>query len=114
MTAEFARVTTYGQPVFKGPGPGSLWRHRCGQLAAVDLLGGGWSKLQPWEYECQGCLRVERDGWQPLLAYAGPVCDQCHGNGWVWIAGKVTGALYGYETVTECTACDASGMVVIQ
>jgi hypothetical protein len=110
MTTQLLRVTTYGQPIFKGPGPGPLWRHHCGQLAAVDLLGGGWSKLQPWEYECQGCGCAGRDGWQALFAFTGAVCDQCHGNGWVPIGGKVIGAPCAYETVTECTACDASGV----
>jgi hypothetical protein len=119
MTGEFARVTTYGQPVFTGPGPGPLWRHQCGQLTAVDLMGEGSEQLQPWQYPCGGCGVKDPwkppgnvEGWLPLLAFTGPLCDQCQGNGWVPISGKVQGAVCGFDTVTECTACESTGMVV--
>ncbi len=38
-------------------------------------------------------------------------CDQCGGAGWVPIAGHVTGAPYGYVTVTECMACNPDGAI---
>ncbi len=109
MVERFKRVATYGEPIFTGPGPGPLWRHHCGHLAVVDLLGDGDSKLQPWAYGCGTCGCLDKD-WQPLFAYTGALCDQCDGNGWVPIGGKVLNAPMGYRTITECTACDASGM----
>lgn len=109
---DFKRVATYGEPVFCGPGPGPLWRHLCGTIAFVDLLADDEGQLQPWERDCPGCSR--RDGWLPLLVYTGPLCDQCHGNGWVPISGRVLAAVCGFDTVTECTACEASGMAVIR
>ncbi|MEU4558567.1 hypothetical protein AB0F72_09255 [Actinoplanes sp. NPDC023936] len=104
MNDDLTRVTTYGRPVFAGPGPGALWQHVCGNLATVDLLGDGFT----WELNCDRCSR--RDGWVPLFAYTGRLCDQCMGNGWVPIGGKVSSAPYGFSTVTECTACEASGV----
>lgn len=101
----FARVTSYGQPVTKGF-TGSYWRHACGNMTAVDLLA---DPVQPWDRECAGCRSRGRNGWRILLTYSGPYCDQCDGNGWVPISGKNDGAAVGYDTVTECTACDGMG-----
>jgi hypothetical protein len=116
MTDQLVRVSSYGQPVFQGL-TGPLWRHACGHLTSVDLLADGDAQLQPWQRPCEGCGVRDGwipygncDGWLPLLTYTGPLCDQCQGNGWVPIAGKVNSAPYGFVTVTECTACEASGM----
>jgi hypothetical protein len=106
MTTGFVRVASYGQPVFRGL-TGPLWRHVCGETTSVDLLDGD---VHPGDRECAGCLGQGRHDWRPLFAYHGPLCDQCNGNGWVPVAGKVDGAVCGYETVVECTACEASGV----
>ncbi|GAA2623639.1 hypothetical protein GCM10010399_63620 [Dactylosporangium fulvum] len=108
MTA-FERSTSYGEAVSAGPGYGPLWRHECGNIAWVDLLADDGPR-QPWESECAGCRGLRREYWLPLFVYNGPLCDQCQGNGWVPISGKVAGAPAGFDTVTECTACDATGM----
>lgn len=105
----FERAGSYGEAVFAGPGYGPLWRHACGRIAWVDLLADE-DPGQPWEQECKGCQGRRREDWVPLFAYTGPLCDQCQGNGWVPISGKVDGAPSGYDTVTECTACGGSGM----
>lgn len=104
----FKRTASYGEPVIRGM-VGPLWRHVCGNITSVDILGGG--RLgQPWEHECSGCRGRHREDWRPLHVYTGPLCDQCQGNGWVPISGKVDGAFCGYDTVTECTACAGTGM----
>lgn len=105
MTPHLRRVASYGEPVFRGQ-PGPLWRHRCGQITGVDILD---YRRHPSDIECAGCRGKGRDGWQPLLVYTGPLCDQCDGNGWVPISGKVDGSITGYDTVTECTACNSLG-----
>lgn len=106
MTAPFKRVANYGESSFVGPCEGPLWRHSCGNIAEADLLGESDEARRPWAHPCPHCrLGV----WSPLFAYAGPLCDQCDGNGWVSIGGQHPGFL-AFQTVTECTACDASGV----
>lgn len=107
MTTNLRRAASYGESVFRGL-TGPLWRHRCGNVTTVDLLD---DPRQPWETECAGCRDRDRENWLPLMVWTGPLCDQCEGNGWVPIAGKADGAVCGYETVTECAACDALGVV---
>jgi hypothetical protein len=105
---EFERVVNYGKPMFRGLN-GSVWQHRCGNIMTVELI----DRVEvPWLFECAGCRGRGSDGWYPLYAYTGPLCDQCHGNGWVPISGKNDGALCGYDTVTECTACGATGTTI--
>lgn len=102
----FERVVNYGKPMFAGPN-GPAWQHLCGNIATIEVI----DRIEvPWFLECSECRATGSDGWRPLYAYTGPLCDQCHGNGWVPISGKVTGALCGYDTVTKCTACGATGM----
>ncbi len=100
-------MVSYGKPVFRGA-EGSLWQHDCGFITAVDLMAD--DPRQPWERGCGSCHGSRPNDWRPLFAYTGPWCDQCDGNGWVPISGKIHGAICGYDTVTECSACDGSGM----
>lgn len=103
----FTRVTSYGRPVLKGL-DGSLWQHNCGIIENVDLLD-AYGGTQPWGRPCVCGGNRGQETWRPLYAYTGPTCDQCAGNGWVPISGKVDGAPCGYDTVTECTACAGMG-----
>ncbi len=91
---------------------GPAWRHLCGTIIVLDLLADRpGDRVMPPRGGCEGCSRGSEPGtWKPLLIYTGPLCDQCHGNGFVPIAGKHDGAICGYETVTPCTACSATGI----
>lgn len=108
MTASLFERITYGKPLYAGL-TGPAWQHRCGNVVDVDLLDDD-HLIFPWDRKCVGCQWHGRDGWRPLFTFTGPCCDQCHGNGWVPISGKVDGAMCGYDTVTECTACGGTGM----
>lgn len=104
---DFFRVATYGEPVFVGPGAGPLWRHTCGYIVGAELLADTDEERRPWAHPCPHC---RLGTWLPLFVHTGALCDQCDGNGWVPIGGKVLSAPMGFSTVTECTACDASGI----
>lgn len=109
MTDTFRRAAVYGEPVFAGPVEGPLWRHTCGNITSTDLMDDRGPQ-QPWNHECSGCRGTGRQGWLPLYVYTGETCDQCDGAGWVPMHGHVNGALGGYQTVTPCTACGATGI----
>lgn len=53
----------------------------------------------------------EEVGFASALRADGEVCDQCAGLGWVRIKGYNYGAICGYETATECMACNPLGAV---
>ncbi len=110
MTEHFKRVANCGEPSFVAPCQGPLWRHICGRIVEADLLGETEVERAPQTLGCDKCGHPSP--FRPLFAYTGALCDQCDGNGWVPIGGKVHGAPMGYRTVTECTACNESGMAL--
>lgn len=105
LAGQYRRVA-YGEPVFRQPCGGPVWRHQCGNMTVLDLLD---RDTVPWRTECAGCRATTPDGWRPVMVYDGPRCDQCHGNGWVPIGGRLFGNS-AYATVTECTACSTTGV----
>lgn len=66
----------------------------------------GWTVGKP----LRGCQET-RCGKPPADPIHHSGCDQCRGKGWVRVEGKVTGAACGYETATECQACNPDGRI---